>query len=182
MDDDDEGFCDTEGYSLSDWVNFAEVGWDEPLQTYFLQAIELDDGPVWWFGQRPREIPTFEDSATPSATRSTARRNSTSSTRLKNHSLDLETRDRQTATIRFGTWVGDRECGESVTAVRLVAARSGQSRNAIRNAGNGSSISRAQGCSGRESTSVATAGWVGHFGNLSVIASSSFVDKPPGRT
>lgn len=42
-------------------MNFAEVGWDEPLQTYFLQAIELDDGPVWWFGQRPREVPTFED-------------------------------------------------------------------------------------------------------------------------
>lgn len=61
VDDDDEERCDTEGYSLYDWVNYAEVGWDEPLQTYFLQAIEQDGGPVWWFGQRPREIPTFEN-------------------------------------------------------------------------------------------------------------------------
>lgn len=58
---DDESFCDVEGYGLDDWLDYAEVGWDEPLQTYFLQAIELDDGPVWWFGQRPRELSTFED-------------------------------------------------------------------------------------------------------------------------
>jgi hypothetical protein len=60
-DEDDGAFTDNEDYSLYDWVNYAEVGWDEAMQTYFLQAIELDDGPVWWFGKLPRELPTFED-------------------------------------------------------------------------------------------------------------------------
>jgi hypothetical protein len=58
--EEDDIFCDLRGYSLYDWVNYAEVGWDEPMQTYFLQAIELDEGPVWWFGQMPGEVPTFE--------------------------------------------------------------------------------------------------------------------------
>lgn len=41
-------------------MNSGEVGWDESLQTYFLQAIELDREPVWWFGKLPRELPTFD--------------------------------------------------------------------------------------------------------------------------
>lgn len=57
---DSDGLCDAEGYALEDWLDYAEVGWDEGLQTYFLQAIELADGPVWWFGTAPRELPTFQ--------------------------------------------------------------------------------------------------------------------------
>jgi hypothetical protein len=60
-DADDEGLCDTQDFSLSDWLDDGVVGWDEPLQTYFVHAVETDDGPVWWFGTSPREIPTFAD-------------------------------------------------------------------------------------------------------------------------
>jgi hypothetical protein len=53
--------CDTKGYGLLDWLDDASVGWDEALQTYFIQCIEEEDGPVWWLGAGYEEIPSFAE-------------------------------------------------------------------------------------------------------------------------
>lgn len=50
---------DLKGYGLDEWLNYAIVGWDEPLQTYFLQGPEEGDGLSWWFGTAYAEMPTF---------------------------------------------------------------------------------------------------------------------------
>jgi len=59
---DDSGIAvprDAKGYGLDEWFDYAVVGWDAPLQTYFLQCIELEEGLAWWFGTEYAEIPTF---------------------------------------------------------------------------------------------------------------------------
>jgi len=50
---------DLKGYRLEEWLDFAVVGWDEPLQTYFVQGPEEDDELSWWLGTTYAEIPTF---------------------------------------------------------------------------------------------------------------------------
>jgi hypothetical protein len=50
---------DAKGYGLDEWLDSAEVGWDEAMQTYFLQCIELEEGLAWWLGTDHAEIPTF---------------------------------------------------------------------------------------------------------------------------
>ena len=50
---------DAKGYGLDEWFDFAIVGWDAPMQTYFIQCIELEDGLAWWLGTEYAEIPTF---------------------------------------------------------------------------------------------------------------------------
>jgi hypothetical protein len=54
---------DLKGHGLDEWIDSAVVGWDEPLQTYFLQCLEEDEGdePVWWFGTAYAELPAFAD-------------------------------------------------------------------------------------------------------------------------
>lgn len=52
---------DLKGYGLDEWLDFAVVGWDEPLQTYFLQGPEDGDEPCWWIGTDYAEIPTFAE-------------------------------------------------------------------------------------------------------------------------
>ena len=53
---------DIEGYGLSVWFHGGLVGWDEPLQTYFIQCVQCDQGDdlVWWLGTQYKEIPTFK--------------------------------------------------------------------------------------------------------------------------
>jgi len=53
--------CDVEGYGLLEWLENAVVGWDGPMQTYFIQFKEVGDELVWWLGTSFGEIPTFED-------------------------------------------------------------------------------------------------------------------------
>ncbi|HEY6927187.1 MAG TPA: hypothetical protein VI653_27165 [Steroidobacteraceae bacterium] len=50
---------DLKGYGLDAWLDCAVVGWDEPLQTYFLQGPEEGDELSWWFGTAYAEITTF---------------------------------------------------------------------------------------------------------------------------
>ncbi|MFI6813226.1 hypothetical protein ACIBG7_12480 [Nonomuraea sp. NPDC050328] len=44
----------------------TEIGWDAPLSTYFLSAVEPGDDPdgdeveVFWYGCTPAEVPTVE--------------------------------------------------------------------------------------------------------------------------
>src|SRR5438552_1956085 len=52
---------DLKGYGLDEWLDCAVVGWDEPMQTYFLQAPEEGDELSWWFGTAYAEIPTFSE-------------------------------------------------------------------------------------------------------------------------
>ena len=52
---------DTKGYGLDQWIDYAVVGWDEPMQTYFLQYLEDEEELVWWPGTDHAEIPTFAD-------------------------------------------------------------------------------------------------------------------------
>ena len=53
--------CDIKGYGLLEWLEDAVVGWDKPMQTYFIQCIEEGDRLVWWLGTSHAEIPTFAD-------------------------------------------------------------------------------------------------------------------------
>ena len=53
---------DIKGYRLDEWMDYAIVGWDEPIQSYFLQCGEDDEGGLaWWFGTVYAEIPTFAE-------------------------------------------------------------------------------------------------------------------------
>ena len=52
---------DLKGYGLDEWLDCAVVGWDEPMQTYFLQGPEEGDELSWWFGTAYAEIPTFSE-------------------------------------------------------------------------------------------------------------------------
>lgn len=53
---------DINGYSLYDWQNHGEIGWDETLRTYFIQLI-FNEGELeqhgWWLGTSDEEIPDF---------------------------------------------------------------------------------------------------------------------------
>ena len=63
-DSNNEPIC-LKGYGLCAWLDDCVVGWDEPLNTYFLQSFEecIDDcvEPVWWLGAEPNEISTFSE-------------------------------------------------------------------------------------------------------------------------
>lgn len=52
------------GYPLFAWLRECIVGWDEGLETYFIQSFEVCidgcDELVWWLGVTPREIPSFD--------------------------------------------------------------------------------------------------------------------------
>lgn len=50
---------DLKGCWLSDWIDFGGVGWDDMIESYFLQLDTGEDEPIWWFGTRPKEVPTF---------------------------------------------------------------------------------------------------------------------------
>jgi hypothetical protein len=54
---------DLKGYSMQDWIHYAIVGWDAPINSYFLQGPENEESeagePVWWFGTSYAEVPTF---------------------------------------------------------------------------------------------------------------------------
>jgi hypothetical protein len=52
---------DLKGYGLDEWLDCAVVGWDEPMQTYFLQGPQAGDELSWWFGTAYAEIPTFSE-------------------------------------------------------------------------------------------------------------------------
>lgn len=52
---------DIKGCRLIEWLDDAFVGWDEPMQTYFIQCREEGDGLLWWLGTSHAEIPTFTD-------------------------------------------------------------------------------------------------------------------------
>ena len=52
---------DLEGVRLTEWFDDAVVGWDEPLQTYFVQCKEVGDDLVWWFGTDFNEIRSFNE-------------------------------------------------------------------------------------------------------------------------
>jgi hypothetical protein len=52
---------DSEGCGLLEWLEDGVVGWDEPMQTYFIQCKEVGEGLVWWFGTSFREIQKFDD-------------------------------------------------------------------------------------------------------------------------
>jgi len=59
-DNDDPVPQDTKGYGMDEWISTAVVGWDESLQTYFLQGPDQgEEEPAWWLGTSPGEIPTF---------------------------------------------------------------------------------------------------------------------------
>lgn len=51
---------DRKGYMLSDWIDFGIIGWDEILDTYFIQLDVQTDEIPWWFGKSSKEIPTFD--------------------------------------------------------------------------------------------------------------------------
>lgn len=60
-----ENLMDTEGYSLENWLNYGILGWDDPMNTYFIQLDNNGDGPPpWWLGVRRNEISTFEEFCT----------------------------------------------------------------------------------------------------------------------
>lgn len=52
--------CLTGATSLQCWLEDGFLGWDEPMETYFLQGPEIhvgmQEGPIYWFGGTPREI------------------------------------------------------------------------------------------------------------------------------
>lgn len=50
---------DLKGYRLEVWLDFGVVGWDDPMQTYFVQGPEEGDELSWWLGTAYGEIPTF---------------------------------------------------------------------------------------------------------------------------
>jgi hypothetical protein len=52
---------DLKGYGLGRWFDEGVVGWDPPMETYFIQCIEVGDGLEWWIGTSHREILTFDD-------------------------------------------------------------------------------------------------------------------------
>jgi hypothetical protein len=52
--------CDTKGLGMDEWINYGVVGWDDSMQTYFLQGPDQDgEEPSWWLGTSYAEIPTF---------------------------------------------------------------------------------------------------------------------------
>jgi hypothetical protein len=53
------GQQDLKGHQLQTWLDCAVVGWDEPLQTYFVHGPAEGDELSWWLGTTPGEIPTF---------------------------------------------------------------------------------------------------------------------------
>jgi hypothetical protein len=53
------GQQDLKGHQLQTWLDCAVVGWDEPLQTYFVQGPAEGDELSWWLGTTHEEIPTF---------------------------------------------------------------------------------------------------------------------------
>lgn len=53
--------CDLKGYGLGVWFDDGVVGWDPPMETYFIQCVEVGDDLEWWIGTNYREIPTFKD-------------------------------------------------------------------------------------------------------------------------
>ncbi len=51
---------DIKGFTLCDWISYGIIGWDEDLNTYFIQLdIDTDEIP-WWIGVSSKEIPTFD--------------------------------------------------------------------------------------------------------------------------
>lgn len=53
---------DIKGYSLYDWSQRGEIGWDPPMQTFFIQLIFRageEDQHGWWIGTEYGEIPNF---------------------------------------------------------------------------------------------------------------------------
>lgn len=55
---------DVKGYSLYDWQRYGEIGWDEMLDSYFIQLIFREGEPDahgWWLGTSDREIPNFSN-------------------------------------------------------------------------------------------------------------------------
>lgn len=50
---------DLKGHRLQEWLDLGVVGWDEPMQTYFIQGPQAGDQLSWWLGTTYAEIPTF---------------------------------------------------------------------------------------------------------------------------
>jgi len=51
---------DKKGYRLSDWIDFGIIGWDENINTYYIQLdVHIEEIP-WWFGSSSNEIATFD--------------------------------------------------------------------------------------------------------------------------
>lgn len=52
--------CLTRETSLQSWLEDGFLGWDEPMETFFLQGPEIHvgvmEGPIYWFGVEQREI------------------------------------------------------------------------------------------------------------------------------
>lgn len=52
--------CLTRETSFQSWLEEGFLGWDEPMETYFLQGPEIHvgekEGPIYWFGVEQREI------------------------------------------------------------------------------------------------------------------------------
>lgn len=52
--------CLTGATTFQCWLDDGFLGWDEPMETYFLQGPEMHvgikEGPIYWFGGTPREI------------------------------------------------------------------------------------------------------------------------------
>ncbi len=51
-----DGKTDSAGFSLKDWKDFGVIGWDNGLDTYFMQLDMDNDTPEWWFGASFAEI------------------------------------------------------------------------------------------------------------------------------
>ena len=50
-------FIDMAGFYLAQWIDYGVLGWDNGLETYFIQLdMGADDAPAWWFGTNFREI------------------------------------------------------------------------------------------------------------------------------
>lgn len=48
-------YFDINGNSYKDWCDYGILGYDEQMETYFLQ-LDLDDHLIWWFGRTESEI------------------------------------------------------------------------------------------------------------------------------
>lgn len=47
---------DSAGFSLQNWIDYGVIGWDNGLESYFIQLDMDEDTPKWWFGTSFREI------------------------------------------------------------------------------------------------------------------------------